>query len=177
MMHFQQLLDSLPIVAIFSAFALGALLVSEAGFRVGHWWQDRTPEEKEGPTAMIVGSLLGLLAFLLAVSMGMAADRFDTRRGLILAEANALGTTYLRAGYLPEPALRVHRPALRQGVVPGRILAGATAREGEESHDHGEGQGRDLMCKGTAWQSSDSARPWQLSVLTRRRLLASDGPA
>ena len=121
MMHFQQLLDSLPIVAIFSAFALGALLVSEAGFRVGHWWQDRTPDEKEGPTAMIVGSLLGLLAFLLAVSMGMAADRFDTRRGLILAEANALGTTYLRAGYLPEPASSQIRGLLRE-YVPLRIV-------------------------------------------------------
>ena len=120
-MHFQQFLDSLPIVAVFIAFALGALLVSEGGFRIGHWWQDRTPEEKEGPTAMIVGSLLGLLAFLLAVSMGMAADRFDTRRGLILAEANALGTTYLRAGYLPDPASGRIRGLLRE-YVPLRIV-------------------------------------------------------
>ena len=53
---------------------------------------------------MLVGSILALLAFLLAVTMGMAADRFDARRALVLAEANAIGTTYLRAGYLPEPA-------------------------------------------------------------------------
>jgi hypothetical protein len=53
---------------------------------------------------MIVGSLLGLLGFLLAITMGMASDRFDTRRGVVLAEANAIGTTWLRAGYLPEPA-------------------------------------------------------------------------
>lgn len=122
MMRFQQLLDSLPIVAVFVAFALAALLVSEGGFRVGRWWQNRTPEEKGGPTAMIVGSLLALLAFLLAVSMGMAADRFDTRRGLVLAEANALGTTYLRAGYLPEPASSRIRELLRE-YVPLRILS------------------------------------------------------
>ncbi|WP_417565697.1 hypothetical protein [Marinobacter sp.] len=61
-------------------------------------------DEKEGPTGMIVGSLLALMAFLLAVAMGMASDRFDTRRGLVLAGANSIGTTYLRAGYLPEPA-------------------------------------------------------------------------
>jgi hypothetical protein len=121
-MRFQQLLDSLPIVAVFVAFALAALLVSEGGFRVGRWWQNRTPEEKEGPTAMIVGSLLALLAFLLAVSMGMAADRFDTRRGLVLAEANALGTTYLRAGYLPEPASIRIRGLLRE-YVPLRVLS------------------------------------------------------
>lgn len=120
-MRFQQLLDSLSIVAVFVAFALGALLMSEGGFRVGRWWQNRTPEEKEGPTAMIVASLLALLAFLLAVSMGMAADRFDTRRGLVLAEANALGTTYLRAGYLPEPASSQIRGLLRE-YVPLRVV-------------------------------------------------------
>jgi hypothetical protein len=130
-MRFQHLLDSLPIAAVFLAFALGALLVSEGGFRVGRWLQNRTPEEREGPTNMIVGSLLALLGFLLAVSMGMAADRFDVRRGLVLAEANALGTTYLRAGYLPEPASSQIRGLLRE-YVPLRALstdpAGAQAR-------------------------------------------------
>ena len=44
------------------------------------------------------------MAFLLAITMGMASDRFDARRGLVLEETNAIGTTYLRAGYLDEPA-------------------------------------------------------------------------
>ncbi len=89
---------------VFLAFALLALLLHEGGFRLGHWWPKRTPEEKEGPTGMMVGSIFALMAFLLAITMGMASDRFDTRRGLVLAEANSIGTTYLRAGYLPEPA-------------------------------------------------------------------------
>ena len=55
-------------------------------------------------------SILALLAFLLAITMGMASDRFDTRRGLVLEEANAIQTTYLRAGYLPEP------PSARSGT-------------------------------------------------------------
>lgn len=76
-----------------SRFALLALLLYEVGFRVGRWWQDRTPEEREGPTGMLVGSLIALMAFLLAITMGMATDRFDTRRALVLAEANAIGTT------------------------------------------------------------------------------------
>jgi hypothetical protein len=61
------------------------------------------------------------MAFLLAISMGMAAERFDTRRGLVLAEANSLGTTYLRAGYLPEPASSEIRDLLRE-YVPLRIV-------------------------------------------------------
>lgn len=115
-MTLQGLIDSIPIVGIFAAFAVVVLGTSEVGYRIGRWWQERTPEEREGPTPMIVGSLLALMAFLLAISMGMASDRFNTRRMLILEEANALGTTYLRAGYLPEPASSDTRALLREYV-------------------------------------------------------------
>jgi hypothetical protein len=116
----QQLLDPLPIVGVFILFAFFTLVVYEAGFRVGRWWQKRTPEEAEGPTGMLVGSLCALMAFLLAVTMGMAADRFDARRGLVLDEANSIGTTYLRAGFLPEPSSTEVRELLRE-YVPLRI--------------------------------------------------------
>src|SRR4029077_11838408 len=115
-----QFLDTLPIAAVFLVFALLALGAYEAGFRLGRWWQDRTPGEQEGPTNMLVGSILALLAFLLAVTMGMAADRYDARRALVVAEANSIGTTYLRAGYLPEPASSEPRELLRQ-YAPLRI--------------------------------------------------------
>ena len=120
-MRFQQLIDSLPIVGFFVVFVIFALITAEVGYRLGRWWQERTADEKEGPTAMIVGSLLALMAFLLAITMGMASDRFDARRTVILAEANAVGTTYLRAGYLPEPASSETRDLLRE-YVPLRIL-------------------------------------------------------
>jgi hypothetical protein len=116
-----QLLDSLPIVGVFVAFAIFTMLCYEAGFRLGRWWQDREPGEQEGPTGLLVGSILALLAFLLAVTMGMASDRFDARRAVVLNEANAIGTTYLRAGYLPEPASSQIRELLRQ-YVPLRIV-------------------------------------------------------
>src|SRR6476659_657093 len=116
-----QILDSLPVVAIFVLFVIISLLCYEGGFRVGRWWQERTPGEQEGPTGMIVGSILALLAFLLAVTMGMASDRFDTRRAVVLDEANSIGTTYLRAGYLPEQASSQIRELLRE-YVPLRIV-------------------------------------------------------
>jgi hypothetical protein len=124
---FQQIVDSMPILGVFTAFVIIALLATEAGYRIGRWWQGRTPDEKEGPTAMIVGSLLALMAFLLAITMGMASDRFDSRRGLVLAEANAVGTAYLRAGYLPEPASGETRALLR-AYVPLRIATNDRAR-------------------------------------------------
>ena len=119
-MHFQTVLDSLPIGGVFVAYAAFAILSYEVGFRLGWWHQEITPDEKEGPAGVLVGSLLGLMAFLLAITTGMASDRFDTRRGLVLLEANSVGTTYLRAGYLPESASSVSRNLLRE-YVPLRI--------------------------------------------------------
>lgn len=116
-----QLLDSTPILVLFVLFVIVTLLFYEGGFRIGRWWQVRTPGEQEGPTGMIVGSILALLAFLLAVTMGMASDRFDTRRATVLDEANSIGTTYLRAGYLPEPASSQIQELLRE-YVPLRIV-------------------------------------------------------
>jgi len=119
-MYPQQSLDPIPIVGVFVLISGLLLVVFEAGYRVGRWWQEKTPDEKEGPTSMLVGSLLALMAFLLAVTMGMASDRFDTRRALVLDEANSIGTTFLRAGYLPEPARTDSRELLRE-YVPLRI--------------------------------------------------------
>ena len=119
-MAYQQLLDPLPSVGFFLVFALVALVAYEVGFRAGRWWQERTPDEKEGPTGMLVGSLLALMAFLLAVTMSMASERFDARRQDVLLEANAIGTVYLRAGYLPQPAADETRELLRE-YAPLRI--------------------------------------------------------
>lgn len=113
-MKIQNLFDSLPIGVFFLAFAIIAGTISELGYRLGRWWQERTPDEKEGPTSMIVGSILALMAFLLAIAMGMASDRFDTRRRVVLEEANSISTTYLRAGYLPEPTSIEIRDLLRE---------------------------------------------------------------
>lgn len=92
----------------------------EVGYRIGVWWQARVPGEQEGPTSTLVGALLGLMAFLLAVTMGMAAERFDARRALIMEEANAIGQVYLQADYLPEPQTEALREVMRQ-YLPLRI--------------------------------------------------------
>ena len=120
MTGFSQLLDPIPVTLVFVGFAVVAVAMYEIGFRLGHWQQLRSPDEKEGPTSVLVGSILALLAFLLAVTMGMASDRFDTRRGLVRDEANTIGTTYLRAGYLTEPYREDIRNLLRE-YVPLRI--------------------------------------------------------
>ena len=115
-----QPLDNVPILVFVGVFVLVNFLAYEAGFRIGRRFKERNPDAPEGPTGLIVGSILGLMAFLLAITAGMAADRFDTRRGLVLEETNAIGTAYLRAGYLSEPASSDSRDLWRE-YAPLRI--------------------------------------------------------
>ncbi len=46
---------------------------------------------------------LGLLALMIGFTFAMVLERFDARRNAVLMEANAIGTTALRARLLPEP--------------------------------------------------------------------------
>jgi len=103
------LIDALPLWGLFIAI-LGVVLISvECGYRLGKFRLSRREQEKEAPVATMVGATLGLLAFILAFTFGLASSRFDNRRQLLLDEANALGTTYLRAGMLPERGEEVRR--------------------------------------------------------------------
>ena len=122
----QQPLDSVPFLLFLVLFALLMVVCYEVGFRIGGWRKGKGDPEDEGPTGVIVGSILALMAFLLAITMGMAADRFDTRRGLVLQEANAIGTSYLRAGYLSEPAATQERQLLVE-YIPLRIATSDSA--------------------------------------------------
>ena len=127
MTQFSQLLDPVPVTVVFVGFIVLALVASETGFRLGRWWQRRSPSQQEGPTEMLVGSILAMLAFLLAVTMGMASDRFDARRALVRDEANAIGTVFLRAGYLAQPYAKNIENLLRE-YVPLRIESHAQAQ-------------------------------------------------
>lgn len=71
-------------------------------------------KEPDGPLGSLVSAVLGLLAFIMAFTFGIAAARFDTRKQLVLEEANAIGTTYLRASLLPAKQGREVRRLLRE---------------------------------------------------------------
>jgi len=96
-------LDVVPLWGILLGSIVIGLLALEAGYRLGVWRHARDAEEKENPVGAMVGSMLGLFAFMLAFTFSMAASRFDERRRIVLDEANAIGTTYLRARLLPDP--------------------------------------------------------------------------
>src|SRR5262249_19034420 len=128
-------IDLLPLWALFIFILVVVLLSVEFGYRLGKYRRSRREQEKEAPLGTMVGATLGLLAFILAFTFGLAAQRFDTRRQVLLDEANAIGTTYLRAGTLPERGLEV-RDLLRDYVAarleafqPGKLAEGIRRSE------------------------------------------------
>ena len=137
----EALIDYLPLWTILPLTIAVALLSVELGYRVASNRRNRSQEEKESPVSGMVGATLGLLAFMLAFTFGLAGSRFEDRRQVVLSEANAIGTTYLRAAMLPEPMRTEARDLLREyvdvrleAVQPGK-LDQALARSDELHND------------------------------------------
>src|SRR3954447_2584025 len=68
------------------------------------------------PFGAMQGALLGVVGLILAFGLSLAVGRYQDRRAAVVAEANAIGTTYLRAQLLPEPA-RTRSLALFSGYT------------------------------------------------------------
>src|SRR5215213_4840898 len=107
--------DTLPLWTILLGTLSIVVLALQYGALIGGR-RRRDPQEKpEVPTA-IVGATMGLLAFMLAFTFNSAAGRHEARKALVIKEANAIETTWLRAGFLPEPARTTMRGLLRSYV-------------------------------------------------------------
>jgi hypothetical protein len=115
-MPFAQPLDYLPLWGLFLFTVAIVLLAMEGGYRLGRYRSHRAEPEKESPVGAVVAATLGLLGFMLAFTFGIAGSRFDTRKQAVLDEANAIGTTFLRAGLLPEGQGENIRSLLRNYV-------------------------------------------------------------
>jgi len=94
---------------LLAGFLFLALLgMIELGRRLGISKRTRHGTVSEGLGA-VEGAVFGLLGLLIAFTFSGAASRFDSRRGLIVEEANDIGTAWLRIDVLPTEA----QPALR----------------------------------------------------------------
>jgi hypothetical protein len=110
-------LDNLPIWAVYIVTVAVALAAAEFGFRIGIWRQRRNSASEGAPmTGAVVGGMLGLMAFLMAFSIGIVIGQQNDRKTMVVTEANAVGTAYLRSGFLDEPDLTTSRNLLREYV-------------------------------------------------------------
>jgi hypothetical protein len=90
------------------AFALINLLIVAGLFggmiamqAVGRRLAEREPEHKDTGRNAAEAAVIALLGLLLAFTFSGAGARFDARRHLVVDEANAIGTAWLRIDLLP----------------------------------------------------------------------------
>jgi hypothetical protein len=88
------------------AFWLVFFAIQWAAQALGAWLGRRHTARGAAPAegvGVVVGGMLGLLAFVLALTLSFATTRFEERRQGTLLEANALGTAWLRAKAIGHP--------------------------------------------------------------------------
>lgn len=122
------LLYSIDLWLIFVCAIAFFLLAFEGGFRFGRVIRTKVDETAKSWISTIDAAILGVLALLLGFTFSMSLSRFDLRKQLVIEEANAIGTTYLRAQLLPEPYMTEISDLLRQyvdvrleGTKPGKL--------------------------------------------------------
>jgi hypothetical protein len=93
----------LEIAGMFFIPLLIVLVPIFIGQRYGQYRSKNSAEMQQTPVGAVVGAAFGLLAFMLAFTFQIAANRYDARKALLLDEVTNIRTAYLRAGLIPEP--------------------------------------------------------------------------
>lgn len=115
-MFTSQQMDILPIWFVLLLTVLLLFLAFWVGLRLGKYAQVRWADQS-ADLDLITGASLSFLALLLAFVINYAIGVFTERRELVVSETNAIGTAYLRAGILPDPARTESRQLYREYVA------------------------------------------------------------
>lgn len=99
---------------VVAALFVAMMALQYFGRRLGE--QHRRLGRDKGGTSPAEGAVYGLLSLFLAFTFSGAGSRFESRRHLIVQEANAIGTAWLRIDVLPAEAQPHLRDLFRQYV-------------------------------------------------------------
>lgn len=108
------------------SLAVALVLTSEVMYRYGLSRAQAYDEAHVSQISTVQAATLGLLALCLGFTMSMAEGRFNTRRQILVGEANAIATTWLRADFLPDAARVKSRELLLAYVESRRVYFGAS---------------------------------------------------
>lgn len=104
----------IPIWAL-SAATVGLTILSiELGFRLGRRYKTALDAAQETHVNLMVQATLGLLAFMIGFTFGLAGERYNDRTLLVVDDANAIRTAYSRAAFLPDAERDEVRTILRE---------------------------------------------------------------
>lgn len=119
----QHLYESAPLWVLALGFFLMLMLAREIGARIRRRREVSGGLIESDAEGFLINAVLGLLALLIAFTFGMALQLYNQRRELVIQEANALGTTWLRSDLLDVPDRARVRDALR-AYVDARVAYG-----------------------------------------------------
>lgn len=117
-----------PLWLLASCFLATLVIAREIGFAFA---RRRTVDADAKGDAFAMTAVLGLLALLIGFTYAVALQRYYARREAVIAEANALGTTWLRTQLLDEPDRTRVRAILRK-YVAARISYGNAPSDRDE---------------------------------------------
>lgn len=101
---------SLPIWVVFLLTAALLFGAFEVGHLAGRRRRLREEDHEQEELGSLVGAMLGLLGFILAIAFGAQLSRFDASKALLLDEATAIYELFLRADMLgPDARTSVRR--------------------------------------------------------------------
>ena len=111
---------------------VAALAVFWVSAQIGSWiGRGQKKDEGEGDEFdFLLGGALTLLGLIVGFTFSMAVSRYDQRKNYEEQEANAIGTEYVRADFLPAPDAAKVRELLRAYL--GERVRFYTTRDGEE---------------------------------------------
>jgi hypothetical protein len=92
-------LSSVELALVLFAIVFGT---TGLGLALGRYLRERSEHLRE-PLGVLQAALLGLVGLVLAFGLALAVGRYESRRDAVVNDANAIGTTYLRAQTLAEP--------------------------------------------------------------------------
>jgi hypothetical protein len=96
--------------------AISLAIMIELGRRVAAYAHIHDDTNRKEQMVAIRDGLFLLVSLLLGFTMALAVPRYNERRTLLVEEVISIGTTYLRAGMLPEPYRDNARDLLRHYV-------------------------------------------------------------
>jgi len=132
---------------------LGMLGSLEMGMWAGRRWSAHNPDEAKPTAGTLEAAVFGLMGLIIAFSFNSASNRFDARRALIVDEANAVSTAWLRLDLLPAQA----QPQLRQlfkDYVDSRLATYDTLPDIENAVEQNK---RAVALQGEIWKAAVAA--------------------
>ncbi len=132
-------------------------LAGETGFRLEGWHIARrtVSEAQRSGISTVTASMFALLAFTLGLTISFAQGRFEARRDLVVREANAIGTAWLRARLVGEPE--------------GAAIATAIEHYAKVRLDYTAGEREDQVPSSVAETGNLQAEMWNKATELARR--------